>query len=49
MRECAFWKRFLPQLGKGKFDGRYGDFFYHIGPNNNLGYPENRPGSGKNY
>jgi len=45
VRECAFWKRFLPQLGKGKFDGRYGDFFYHIGPNNNLGYPENRPGS----
>merc|ERR1719326_2787028 len=29
VRKCAFWKRFLPQLGDGKFDGRYGDFFYN--------------------
>lgn len=35
VRKCAFWKRFLPQLGNGKFDGRYGDFFYHNSPNIN--------------
>ena len=35
VRRCAFWKRFLPQLGNGKFDGRYGDFFYHNSPNIN--------------
>ena len=33
VRKCAFWKRFLPQLANGKFDGRYGDFFYHNSPN----------------
>ena len=27
VRKCAFWKKFLPQLGNGKFDGRSGDFF----------------------
>ena len=32
VRKCAFWKRFLPQLGDGKFDGRYGDFFYNNHP-----------------
>ena len=32
VRKCAFWKRFLPQLGNGKFDGRVGDFFYHNSP-----------------
>ena len=27
VRKCAFWKKFLPQLGNGKFDGKSGDFF----------------------
>lgn len=28
VRKCAFWKKFLPQLANGKFDGRSGDFFH---------------------
>jgi len=44
VRKCAFWKRFLPQLANGKFDGRYGDFFYHNSPNY-IGTPdEMQPG-----
>jgi len=35
VRKCAFWKKFLPQLGNGKFDGRSGDFFTF----NNAGSP----------
>jgi len=28
VRKCAFWKKFLPQLANGRFDGRSGDFFH---------------------
>jgi len=28
VRKCAFWKKFLPQLANGRFDGRGGDFFH---------------------
>jgi acetylcholinesterase len=35
VRKCAFWKKFLPQLGNGRFDGRSGDFFHQ--------YPGNTP------
>ena len=27
-RKCAFWKKFLPQLANGTFDGSSGDFFH---------------------
>ena len=38
VQECAFWKRFLPQLGNGTFDGcgQDDDFFYHNYPYTNL-------------
>jgi len=34
VRKCAFWKKFLPQLGNGGFDGRSGDFFPLNNPGN---------------
>jgi len=44
VRKCAFWKRFLPKLGNGQFDGRGGWFFYHdytpkFEPNPSPGFP----------
>jgi len=46
VRKCAFWKKFLPQLGNGRFDGRSGDFF----PLNNGAVPpavDKRPETGQ--
>ena len=47
MRKCAFWKKFLPQLANGRFDGRSGDFFHLNNVANPLTTSDEQPETGR--
>jgi len=47
VRKCAFWKKFLPQLANGRFDGRSGDFFHLRNVANPLTTSDEQPETGR--